>query len=93
MSGFELLTTTLATRGRVTLPSPIRRALAWKAGIRLIAEQTPEGVQLRAAPVFARPQPEEVSGCLAWKGTPKSLAEMEAGVLAEARRQHGRHPR
>ena len=91
MSGSEPLTSTMTTRGRVTLPSPIRRALGWKAGARLIAEQTPEGVVLRPASVFARTRPAEVSGCLAWEGTPKSLVEMEAGVLAEARRRHRRH--
>ena len=88
MPDSELLTTTMATGGRVTLPSPIRRALGWKAGTRLIVEQTAEGAVLKPAPVFARTRPEQVTGCLAWEGAPKSLAEMEAGVLAEARRRN-----
>ncbi len=90
MSGSELLTATMATGGRVTLPSAIRRALGWKAGARLIVEQRTDGVLLRPAPVFARTRPEQVTGCLAWQGAPKSLAEMDAGVLAEARRRHRR---
>ena len=91
MSCSEPLTITLETRGRVILPSPIRRALGWKAGARLIVEQRPDGVLLRPAPVFARTRPEQVTGCLAWQGAPKSLADMDAGVLAEARRRHRRH--
>jgi hypothetical protein len=31
-----------------------------------------------------------VFGVLAYKGTPKTLEEMDAGVLAEARRRHAR---
>lgn len=36
----------------------------------------------------AETRPEEVFGRLACSGGPKSVAEMEAGVLAEARRRH-----
>ena len=82
------LTTTVSTKGQVILPKAIRRALRWEAGTRLVVENTPEGVLLKPAPVFAETRSEEVFGFLACDGTPKSLAEMEAGVLSEARRRH-----
>ena len=80
----ERLTTTVSTKGQVVLPKAIRRALRWEAGTRLAVENTPEGVLLKPAPVFAETRPEEVFGRLACDGAPKSLPEMEAGILAEA---------
>ena len=42
----ERLTITVSTEGRIMLPKVIRRALRWEAGMRLIVENTPEGVLL-----------------------------------------------
>ncbi len=88
MSMAERLTATVSTKGQVTLPKAIRRALRWEAGTRLTMENTPEGVLLKPEPVFAETRLEEVFGCLAYRGTPKTLEEMDAGVLAEAKRRH-----
>ena len=88
MSAPERLTTTVSSKGQVVLPKAIRRALRWEAGMRLAVENTPEGVLLKALPDFAETRPEDVFGCLAYEGAPRSLADMEAGVLAEARRRH-----
>ncbi len=88
MSMAERLTATVSTKGQVTLPKAIRRALRWEAGTRLTVENTPEGVLLKPEPVFAETRLEEVFGCLAYRGTPKTLEEMDAGVLAEAKQRH-----
>lgn len=88
MSAPEQLTTTVSSKGQVVLPQAIRRALRWDAGMRLVVENTSEGVLLKALPAFAETRPEDVFGRLAYEGAPKSLADMEAGVLAEARRRH-----
>ena len=88
MSTPERLTTTVSTKGQVVLPKTIRRALHWEAGMRLVVENTPEGVLLKALPAFAQTHPEDVFGRLSCEGAPKSLADMEAGVVAEAKRRH-----
>ena len=88
MSGFHPPTTTLSTKGQVILPKPIREALGWDAGARLIVERTPEGVLLKPVSSFPGTHPDDVFGCLDFDGAPKSLAEMEAGIMAEARRRH-----
>ena len=88
MSVFHPPTTTLSTKGQVILPKPIRDALGWDAGARLAVERTSEGVLLKLLSSFPETDPEEVFGCLPFDGAPKSLAEMEAGVMAEARRRH-----
>ena len=84
----ERLTTTVSTKGQVILPKAIRQTLRWEAGTRLVVESTPEGVLLKPAPVFAETRGEDVFGCLAHSGVPRTLAEMEVGIVAEARRRH-----
>jgi AbrB family looped-hinge helix DNA binding protein len=86
----EKLMTTISTKGQVILPSAIRRRREWSAGTRLLVEETVEGVLLKPAPVFAETRPEEVFASLPRHGKPKTLEQMDAGVLAEARRRHAR---
>jgi AbrB family looped-hinge helix DNA binding protein len=81
----EKLITTVSTKGQVILPSAIRKRREWDAGTRLLVE-----VLLKPAPVFAETRPEDVFGSLPHRGRPKTLEEMDAGVLAEARRRHAR---
>ena len=88
MPAQERFTATVSTEGRVILPKAIRRRLGWEAGTRLVVEDAPGGVLLTAAPAFATTRPEEVFGCLAGDVPARSLEEMEAGVLAEAKRRH-----
>lgn len=90
MAQSENLVTTVSTKGQVILPKAVRQRREWEAGTRLIVEETPEGVLLKQAPAFSSTQPEEVFGMLPFSGEPKTLEEMEAGVLAEARRRHDR---
>jgi AbrB family looped-hinge helix DNA binding protein len=80
--------TTVSTKGQVILPKAIRQRRHWGPGTRLVVEDTPDGVLLRAAPVFAPTRPEDVAGMLAYDGPPKTLEEMEAGIAAEAKRRH-----
>jgi AbrB family looped-hinge helix DNA binding protein len=80
--------TTVSTRGQVILPKAIRQRRRWGAGTRLVVEETPDGILLKAAPLFAPARPEDVFGCLGYHGPPKTLEEMEAGIAAEAKRRH-----
>jgi AbrB family looped-hinge helix DNA binding protein len=86
----DRLTTTVSTKGQVILPKSIREQRHWPPGTRLEVEDTPDGVLLRAAPVFAPTRPEDVFALLAYDGEPKTLEEMDAGIAAEARRRHDR---
>lgn len=90
MVSAEKLTIRLSTKGQVILPKSIRQRRRWDAGTRLVVEDTAEGVLLKAAPIFEPRRPEDVFGSLAIAGPPKTLEEMDAGVLAEARRRHAR---
>ncbi|MER8743321.1 AbrB/MazE/SpoVT family DNA-binding domain-containing protein [Mesorhizobium sp. LNJC405B00] len=90
MGAIEKLITTVSTKGQVILPSAIRKRRDWGAGTRLQVEDTPDGVLLRPAPAFVPTRPEDVFGVLPHSGRPKTLEEMDAAVLAEARRRHAR---
>ena len=90
MVNAEPLTTTVSTKGQVILPKVLRRALGWEAGTRLVVENERGGVLLRPVPAFAETDPDDVFGCLAHDGPPKTLAEMESGIVAEAKRRHAR---
>jgi AbrB family looped-hinge helix DNA binding protein len=90
MSDQDRLTTTVSTKGQVILPKAIRQQRHWDAGTRLVVENTPEGVLLKAAPLFPETRPESVFGSLPYKGKPKTLEEMDASIAAEAKRRHAR---
>ncbi len=90
MANARKLTTTVSTKGQVILPSIIRKRREWRTGTRLVVEETPEGVLLKPAPSFAAKRPDEVYASLPFKGKPKTVEQMNAGVLAEARQRHAR---
>jgi AbrB family looped-hinge helix DNA binding protein len=82
--------TRVSTKGQVILPKAIRQRRHWGPGTRLVVEDTPDGVLLKAAPVFAPTRTEDVAGMLAYDGPAKTLEEMEAGIAAEVKRRHAR---
>ncbi|MGI8841094.1 MAG: AbrB/MazE/SpoVT family DNA-binding domain-containing protein [Caulobacteraceae bacterium] len=90
MAASEKLTTTVSTKGQVILPAAIRRSRRWRPGTRLVVEDTPDGVLLKATPVFPATKLEDVFGSLPRTGPPMTLEEMETGVAAEIRRRYAR---
>jgi AbrB family looped-hinge helix DNA binding protein len=90
MPAAERLTTTVSTKGQVILPKAIRRRRHWEPGTRLMVEDTPEGVLLKAAPVFAPTRPDDVAGMLAYSGPPQTLEEMDAAITDEVTRRRAR---
>ena len=81
------LTTTVSTKGQVILPKAVREQRRWDAGTRLIVEDTDAGVLLKAEPLFAPTEIEQVFGSLRFDGAAKSIEEMDAAVLAEGKRR------
>jgi AbrB family looped-hinge helix DNA binding protein len=90
MGAVDRPTTIISTKGQVILPKAIRQQRRWKAGTRLVVEDTPDGVLLRPVPLFPVTKPKDVFGSLPHSGAPRSLEEMEAGIAAETRRRHAR---
>lgn len=90
MAASNPLTTTVSTKGQVILPKLVRESRHWSAGTRLVVEETPEGVLLRPAPAFPPTSLDEVFGILPASGLARTIEEMDAAVLGEAVRRHGR---
>jgi AbrB family looped-hinge helix DNA binding protein len=84
------LTTIVSTKGQIILPKSIRVQKHWSRGTRLVVEETADGVLLRTAAAFPPTNPQDVFASLAHTGKPKSLEDMEAGILAEAARRDDR---
>ena len=84
------LTTVISTKGQVILPKSLREERGWAAGTRLVVEATDDGILLRATPVFAATNPDDVFASLPFSETPKTLEEMDAGIAAEAKRRYAR---
>lgn len=86
----EKTTTTVSTKGQVILPHAIRRKRHWGPGTKLIVEDTPEGVLLKAVPLFPPTRIEDVFGFLKYEGPAKTIEEMDAAIEAEVRERHAR---
>lgn len=78
--------TRISDKGEITLPEAVLERQHWDAGTKLIVEETPDGVLLRKRPIFPPTRPEDVFGKLKYKGKPKTIEEMNQGILDEAKR-------
>lgn len=87
MSTVAKSTTVVSTKGQVILPKAIREQRRWKPGTKLTVEDTPDGVLLKPERLFAPTRIEDAYGCLKYKGKPKTIEEMDAAVMAEAKRR------
>lgn len=85
----EKLTTVVSTKGQVILPKAIRAHKNWKAGTRLVVQETEDKVLLKAAPIFPATKSEDVFGSLAYQGSTRTIEEMDAAVATEVQRRHG----
>lgn len=78
--------TRLSSKGQIVLPQPVRDAHRWTPGTTFTVEDTADGVLLRPAKPFPATRLEEVFGCANYHGPAKTLEEMNAAVMAEAKR-------
>jgi AbrB family looped-hinge helix DNA binding protein len=83
--------TRVSTKGQVVLPKAIRDRRNWTPGTALTIEDRPEGVLLKASPSFAPTKVEDVFGRLGPVDRALTIEEMDAAVMAEARRRHLRN--
>ncbi|MDX2156033.1 MAG: AbrB/MazE/SpoVT family DNA-binding domain-containing protein [Hyphomicrobiaceae bacterium] len=80
----------MSSKGQVIIPKAVRDAHGWKPGTSFVIENHADGLLLRPVPQVTPTTLDDVVGCLNWAGPPKSLSDMEAAVLREAKRRAGR---
>jgi bifunctional DNA-binding transcriptional regulator/antitoxin component of YhaV-PrlF toxin-antitoxin module len=81
-------TVLLSPDRKITLPETICEAYRLTIGQTLEIELTSQGILLKTAPTFLKKITiDDVAGCLAYQGKPKTLEEMdkaiEEGIIAE----------
>lgn len=79
--------TRLSGKGQVVIPKVIRDASGWRPGVELVVEMTDDGVVLRPRALTRERAAEELLGCTGYRGPRRSLAEMDAAVIREAKRR------
>jgi AbrB family looped-hinge helix DNA binding protein len=72
--------TRLSSKGQVIIPKSSRDAHHWEAGQELVVIDTDEGVLLKPARPAAKSTLDELSGCLSYQGSAKSLEDMERAI-------------
>jgi len=80
------MVTRLSSKGQIVLPRPVRDAHRWAPGTVFTVEDMADGVLLRPAKPFPPTQIDDVFGCANYHGPAKTLEEMDAAVMAEAKR-------
>ncbi len=79
--------TTLSSKGQIVIPRLIRQRHGWRPGATFTIVD--EGNTLVLKPTSSRQTTslEDVIGCAGYSGPSKSLAEMDAGIVEEAKKQ------
>ena len=83
-------TTRLSSKGQVVLPAALRRRRGWEAGTVLQVEETPDGVLLKAAPLFPPTEPDDVFGTRPWPSTAQTAEDMYALTVTKIWRRYDR---
>ena len=81
----EVVATVVSTKGQVILPKSIRDRRKWTQGTRLTVEDTPDGVILKAVPLFPQTEIDAVFGSMKHPGPALSLDDMDVAVAREAK--------
>ena len=79
--------TRLSSRGQIVIPKWLRDKHNWQAGLEFVVIDTGDGIFLKPVRPFRRTSLEEVAGCLAYSGQPKTLEEMDAAIEQAVREE------
>jgi AbrB family looped-hinge helix DNA binding protein len=82
--------TRVSSKGQVVVPREVRDRRGWREGTELVVEETPRGVLLRLAEPARTLDISELIGSAGYSGPRRTLADMERGILTEARRRGSR---
>jgi len=83
-------TTRLSSKGQVILPKSVRESHHWVPGTEFMVVDTPDGILLRPAKSFQPTRLEEVIGCTGYKGSAKTLQDMEEAIAKGVKARHAR---
>lgn len=84
-------TTRLSSKGQVIIPKEVRAAHQWETGLEFDVIDTEEGLLLKPRTHFAKTELDEVAGCLAVPGKPKTHEELESVIKTHIRKEWRDH--
>ena len=80
-------TTRLSSKGQIIIPQDIREAHRWQPGLDFAVLDTDQGLLLTPLMPFKTTKIKDVLGCAHYKGSKKSLKEMEQGIAIGVKRK------
>jgi AbrB family looped-hinge helix DNA binding protein len=83
------LRTRLSTKGQLIIPKAMRERLGWSAGDELVLDERGDSIVIRAARPGAAISFEDLVGCAGYRGSARSVDEMEKAIAQGAREQGG----
>jgi len=82
--------TKLSSKGQLVIPKVFRKSHGWRAGTKFVVIEYDDGILLKPAAPQKDVTIDNVIGCTGYKGPPKSLEEMEAGIIKGAKKDDKR---
>ena len=79
--------TRLSSKGQIVIPLQIRQSHGWNPGVCFSIIDEGDSIVLKPALSKKSTTLAEVVGCAGYTGPAKSLDDMDAGILEEARKQ------
>lgn len=79
--------TRLSRKGQIVIPRQIRQSHGWRPGVAFTIIDDGESLMLKPVVSRSAVDIEDVIGCAGYVGEKKSLAEMDAGIVEEAKKQ------
>ncbi|MCB1193345.1 MAG: AbrB/MazE/SpoVT family DNA-binding domain-containing protein [Leptospiraceae bacterium] len=73
-------TVKLSNNGIIIIPELLLQTYSWKEGQEFVLEETQQGLLLKPKSYFPPTTIEEVAGCLAYRGEPKSQSDYEEAI-------------
>lgn len=80
-------TTRLSSKGQIIIPQAIREAHKWQSGLVFNVIETEQGLLLMPRLPFKVTQVKDLIGCVEYKGSKKSLKDMEQGIATGAKKR------
>ena len=77
---FDVNKTKLSSKGQIIIPKWLRELHNWQVGLEFVVIDTGDGILLKPIRPFPQTSLDEVAGCLAYTGQPKTLEEMDAAI-------------
>lgn len=80
-------TTQLSSKGQIVIPQSIRESHHWQPGCKFIVTELEQGILLTPLKPFQPVSVENIIGCTGYKGSKKSLKEMQKGIEKGAKKR------